>query len=292
MDVPPPPGTCEPPQAARPPIPGRCGRNPLSRMLIKGWLPRSGVALISGQSRVGKTFLAIDLAGAIATKGTFFGRPAREQTGVLFILGEGASTMEPRLEALRLTKFGELDAAKLPIGWVEVSRPKALGQEIEEAAAEILARFGVRLGLVVIDTLAAVFNVPDENDPKSGHRHYAEPPKARGRQRLPSCWRKPLRKNAEAGVRGSSAWTASADVVLAATATISEATGVVKDRKLALTKSRFAETCLIGGFDLEAVVIGVDEDSEPLTSATIRRCDAPARRKKPSPAHTAVDGVR
>ena len=89
-------------------------------------------------------------------------------------------------------------------------------------------------------------------------------------------------KHADAGVRGSSAWTASADVVLAATARISEETGDVTGRRLALTKSRYAEPGLISGFDLEVVTIGVDSDGDPISAAVVRPRAATVKARAPS----------
>jgi hypothetical protein len=81
-------------------------------------------------------------------------------------------------------------------------------------------------------------------------------------------------KSDGAGVRGSSAWTASADVILAATGEISEISGEVKERKLALTKSRFAETGPIADFDLRSVNLGLDEDGDPISAAVVSTASA------------------
>ena len=261
---------------------GDVGSDRPPEWLIKGWLPKDGVALLGGQSRVGKTFLALDLAGAAAMAGAFFGRPVRERIGVLFVLGEGAATMGARLEALRRVRFPDANPATVPIAWHEAGDARRLADLLDISRAEMQARYGVRLGLVVIDTLAAVFNVLDENDPNQATGVMQVLQRLARENGCLVIGVSHFGKNAEAGVRGSSAWTASADVVLAATAAISEATGKVKDRRLALTKSRYAETCPISAFQLEEIAIAVDDDLEPVTAAVVRSCEATTKRRAPS----------
>lgn len=236
--------------------------------LLKGWLPKQGVVLLAGQSRIGKTFLSLELAGALATGGSFFGRAVRERVGVLILAAEGGGTIAPRLEALRLHRLGGIDAATLPIAWAEISDANEIGAIVAAAAVEMRERFGLRLGLVAVDTVAAAFGV-DENDAQLA----TSAMKALGRLASDAdvlvVAVAHYGKSDGAGVRGSSAWTASADVILAATGEISETTGEVKDRKLALTKSRYAETGPISDFDLRSVNLGLDEDGDPISAAVI-----------------------
>ena len=241
--------------------------------LLKGWLPKQGVALLAGQSRIGKTFLSLELAGALATGGSFFGRPARERVGVLILAAEGAGTIAPRLEALRVHRLGGIDAAALPIAWAEIADANEIGAIVGTAAAAMQERFGLRLGMVAVDTVAAAFGV-DENDAQLATLAM----KALGRLAADAdvlvVAVAHFGKSDGAGVRGSSAWTASADVIFAATGEISEISGEVKDRKLALTKSRYAETGPLSDFELRSVNIGVDEDGEPIGAAIVKPVSA------------------
>lgn len=236
--------------------------------LVKGWLPKEGVALLAGQSRIGKTFLLLELAGALATGGSFFGRPVRERVGVLILAAEGAGTIAPRLEALRLHRLGGIEAAMLPIAWAEISDADEIGAIVAAAAAEMQSRFGVRLGMIGVDTVAAAFNA-DENDAQLATAAMKALGKLASEARTLVVAVAHYGKSDGAGVRGSSAWTASADVILAATGEISEITGEVKDRKVALTKSRYAETGPISDFELRGVNLGLDEDGDPISAAVI-----------------------
>lgn len=243
--------------------------------LVKEWLPREGVVLLAGQSRIGKTFLSLELAGALATGGGFFGRPVRERVGVLILAAEGAGTIAPRLEALRLHRLGGIDATALPIAWAEISDANEIGAIVTAAAAEMQARFGLRLGMIAVDTVAAAFSV-DENDAQLATTAMKALGKLAGDAGCLIVAVAHYGKSDGAGVRGSSAWTASADVILAATGEISEITGEVKDRKLALTKSRYAETGPIADFELRSVNLGVDEDGDPISAAIVRPISASA----------------
>ncbi len=237
--------------------------------LVKEWLPKQGVVLLAGQSRIGKTFLSLELAGALATGGTFFGRPVRERVGVLILAAEGAGTIAPRLEALRLHRLGGVDAAMLPIAWAEIADANEIGAIVMAAAAEMQKRFGLRLGMIAVDTVAAAFSV-DENDAQLATVAMKALHKLAGDADCLVVAVAHYGKSDGAGVRGSSAWTASADVILAATGEISEITGEVKDRKLALTKSRYAETGSVADFELRSVNVGLDEDGDPISAAIVK----------------------
>ena len=67
---------------------------------VKDLIPAKAVGLIVGESRAGKTFLALDLAVATAEGREFFGKPVM-QGGVLYIAAEGEATIARRLWAAR-----------------------------------------------------------------------------------------------------------------------------------------------------------------------------------------------
>lgn len=241
--------------------------------LIKGLLPSTGVALLFGQSRVGKSFLLHQLAAALGTATPWFDRRVRERVAVLLVAGEGGSTVPQRLEAIRRARFNERSPADISIAWVVVDDDTGLEGIIAQAAESLRDRFGLRLGMVAFDTIAAIFNVAEENDP---HAATTVMKRLDRWSRQFDCLMLGVThagKDASRGVRGSSGWTASADVILGATADIDEESGKVSRRKLALTKSRVAETGPISGFELERVVLGIDADGDPISSAIVRSCE-------------------
>lgn len=264
--------------------------------LLRPWLPEIGVAAIAGQSRAAKTFVALDLAHALAMRECFFDKRARERVGVLFIAAEAPGTIGPRLEALRLYKLSGADASSLPVTWADLddvprapdlsSRVAMVVAAIEEcivdAVAEMRQRYGLRLGAVIIDTVGAAFGVPDSDDEAAKlvvgalgviSRKY-------GLLVLPVCH---FGKDDRSGVTGTYYWTAGFDVVIAVTGNICEKTGDVKDRRIAITKNKLDEQGPISAFELQSVNLGLDRDGVEVSSAIVKATVAKAKPEKPSP---------
>ena len=84
----------------------------IRRWLIKRLIPETGTGLLPGQWGTYKTFVALDLAGAVMTGATFAGHPVKRRGGVLFIAVEGREEIPIRLEALNQAKCGK--AERLP----------------------------------------------------------------------------------------------------------------------------------------------------------------------------------
>lgn len=264
--------------------------------LMRPWLPEIGVATIAGQSRAAKTFVALDLARALSMDQTFFEKKARERVGVLFIAAEAPGTIGPRLEALRLYKLGGADASTLPIAWADlddVGRPPdlaarvatvvaAIDECIADAALQMQERFGLRLGAVIVDTVGAAFGVPDSDDEAAKLVVGALGVISRRAELLvvPVCH---FGKDDRSGIAGSYYWTAGADVVVAVTGDISETTGDVKNRRIAITKNKLDEQGPISAFELQSVNLGLDRDGQEVTSAIVKATVEQMKPERPSP---------
>lgn len=68
--------------------------------LVDELFPSKSLNLIVGESQAGKSYLALDLAVAMATGRPFLGKPVF-QSGVLYIATEGQITIRRRLMAAR-----------------------------------------------------------------------------------------------------------------------------------------------------------------------------------------------
>lgn len=236
--------------------------------LVKGLLPRVGVGLLAGQSRVGKTFLALELAGALAKGHDFFGKKVRRPGGTLVIAAEAPGSFGVRLEALRRARLDNADKSTLPIAW-QAGGKDDLQALVAEAALTMPERFDVPLRLVIVDTIAAAFLMDDEDDAGEATRVMKSLDAVAHQHGVLVLGIHHYGKSEDAGVRGSSAWTASADVILAARGKTDEKTGNVKERSLAITKSRDGETGPLGTFNLRKVAIGLDEDGDEIAGAVI-----------------------
>ena len=134
---------------------------PAKPWLLHNMLPWVAVGMLVAPSMAGKTFLALELARTLAEGAQFFGTAPREACGSLLLAGEGMSGLGTRASLL-----GKLPIA---IGTLPVlSNPAELAQLTEvvaqDAAKVMRQKFGVRLGLVIIDTLSASGLLPDENN--------------------------------------------------------------------------------------------------------------------------------
>ena len=241
--------------------------------LIKGLLPRNGIAFIGGQSGSGKTFVAIDLAVALCTGQSFFGKRIKERVGVLFIAGEGAETIQPRLTIARMARNVE---KTLPIAWAptfpdftRVEEVRSFMLELKALKAFMLEQHGVRLGAIVVDTLAAVFSLQDENDNSEASKVIRAMKVIGDALDVLLIPVHHYGKGAETGLRGASAWRAGCDAVLSITADRNQLTGVVSGHSLWLAKSRVGEEGSVGAFGLRTMLLGVDEDGDELTSCYV-----------------------
>lgn len=202
-------------------------------MLIERLLPVRGLAFNGGQSGVGKTFLLCHAAVCLGAGAPFFGYPANECVGSAIFAAEGAITIPNRLTVARQQITKE---PKLPVAWLgavpNLSNPRAIDAMIPRLKAlnrHFGDTFGVRLGAVWLDTLAATCDIQDENDNSEASRV------ARQLQRLSTETETVVvpthhyGKNQETGLRGASAWRASCDIVWSAIGERNQLTGEIKN---------------------------------------------------------------
>ena len=135
-------------------------QRPVKRWTIRKLMPVCGCGLLSGQWGAFKSFMALEIAAAVMTGQPFNTYLVRRQCGVLFLPAEGADEMRVRLEALVREKCGGV--ARAPFRWFEavpmLLHPGGLELLIamaRQADVSLQQEFGLPLGLVFIDTVAA-----------------------------------------------------------------------------------------------------------------------------------------
>lgn len=251
------------------------GDTPLAppRYIVKHLLTTKGVGILGGQSGAAKTFTAIELASCLWDGRPFFGHRVVERVGTLILAAEGAGTLPNRIEAVRQDKG---NGPQPPIVWMEKvpnladpEQVKALKPKIQALDAAMRQRFGVRLGLIVVDTLIAAFGLQDENNSAEAQRvitHMQELGEPVGAFVLAVHH---YGKDEATGLRGSSAYRAGADVVLSLLAERNQVTGEVKGRSLNKAKLRDGEEGRIGGLSLRFVELGTDDDGDPFGACVV-----------------------
>lgn len=242
--------------------------------LVKGLLPKAGIAELAGQSGAGKTFLALDLAAAVATGEAWFGHKVL-RGGVAYLAAEGEGDLPARREALKAKGPGF--GSKLPLAWtglacnlLDAEARKAVIARLRGVAIRFTAEHGAPLRLVIVDTLAAAFAVKDEDS-------NAEMARVAGTLReiadALGCLVVAVHhvgKNLDAGSRGATSLPAAMDAVLIATAKTDEVTGkLTGDRTLALRKCRQGPTGWCQAFALDPVELGRDADGDAVTSCVV-----------------------
>ncbi len=126
--------------------------------LIEGWLDIGDFAVMFGPPGSGKSFVAIDMAGHIATGQDWHGQPVKKGN-VLYLVAEGAQGIPRRWQSwLTMARMPNGDVPQMT--WLPV-RVNLREPEWAKAAAEVATE--VDPVLVVVDTLARTFAGGNEN---------------------------------------------------------------------------------------------------------------------------------
>ena len=251
------------------------------RELIKGLIPAEGVVVTGGQSSAGKTFAQIHRAICLATTLPYFGRKIVERVGTAFVPAEGRALIPNRFAAA-LAKHSITE--KLPIVWVKQLPDFATADGIKLFIRQLKAlderfrgEFGVRLGQIPIDTIAACFTMKDEDDNAEAQK-ICNTLRSIGDET--GALLAPVHhygKNAESGLRGASAWKGSADVIEGVLADVDPLTGRASNRELVCAKARDGEQGPISAFELEFVELGLDQAGEIYGSCCVVPADGQSR---------------
>jgi hypothetical protein len=284
----------DPEEAPGPPLPpmfchGDPDPRPLTSWLVKNLLASVSYGVLAGQWGSGKTFVVFELSACLMTGQPFIGHRVKRQCGVLYIAAEGAGEVRKRLTAVVQEKCGGLQ--RVPFRWYEAA-PTLLSPNATEtliamarkAEASLQQEFGLPLGLIVIDTVAASAGYAQqgaESDAAvASHivRVFAQVAAACSCVVLGVDH---FGKNIETGTRGSSAKEANAELVLACLGE-REASGRVVNTRLAVRKNRSGPQGQEYPFTLRLVELGVDEDGDPITTMVVDWQAGPASPKPES----------
>jgi stage V sporulation protein SpoVS len=225
--------------------------------MVKGVLPQAVLAVLYGESGAGKSFVALDMAWAVAT-GTPWREKAVKQGRVAYVAAEGAGGFRNRLKAIAQARGVPLEDVPLT---VLPDAPNMMEkQDALDVARAIVAAGGAQL--VIVDTFAQVMAGANENAGEDVGRALAH---CKGIHRATGALVLLVHhsgKDSSRGARGWSGLRAAADVEL-------EVVRADAARSVTVTKMKDGEDGTEYGFRLETLVVGFDADGEEVSSCVV-----------------------
>jgi len=250
--------------------------------LVKGWLAPKSLAVIYGPANVGKTFLALDIARAIAGDKPWGGCRVRAAQ-VLYITLEGGAGFERRVAALENPNFWILSE---PMSFMESRHePTWLAEAVLQ-----LAQDKGDFGLIVIDTLARAITPGDENSSQDMGKVVKSAELLKEKTGACVLLIHHTGKNAAQGARGHSSLRAAIDTEIEITK--EEDADVIEAKA---TKQRDMEVGRTFLYRLRERVLGEDRDGDPVTTCVVEQADGgaePRRAKVKGKAEIALQALQ
>jgi len=246
----------EPPQRFRVLTPADMSALPPVRWRVRGVLPADGIAALFGASGAGKSFLALDLLGNVASGAAWFGNRVTPAP-VLYIGLEGEAGISQRLKAHQ-TRHGELTGRfRFILQPLDIRKPADRADLIAAAQAA-----GYSDGVLCIDTLNRAAPGADENDSAAMGEIIAAAKALQSELGGLVLLIHHSGKDASKGLRGHSSLHAALDAAL-------EVTRDGERREWRTAKAKDGNDGLAHPFRLEVIDLGADGDGEAITSCCI-----------------------
>lgn len=133
--------------------------------IIDNVLPDKGFAALYGPPGSYKSFIALDIAEAVATGRPWMGNQVTNPGAVLYIAGEGHGGIGARIKACKINHQTQ-DGAEIYVIRYQLNLRSSADDFnlLMESIDDLIERTGIELRLVQIDTLARAFGGGNEND--------------------------------------------------------------------------------------------------------------------------------
>lgn len=226
--------------------------------LIRDVLPDADLGVLYGEPGAGKSFMALDMAMAVATGRTWRDKVATPGA-VAYVCAEGAAGFRRRYAAY-LGANG-LDASAIPF-WFLDGAPNLHGSDHLELVSALRAD-NIAPRLVVIDTLARTMGGADENSGEDMGAYIAHAGRLAELTDAMVLIVHHSGKDASRGARGHSSLRGAVDVELE----VSASGGAW--RTLAVTKQKDGEQLEPMQFKLRTVLMGMADDGTEITSCVV-----------------------
>ena len=234
---------------------------------IKGVIPKADLIVLYGASGSGKSFVALDMAAAIAQGVSWQGHRVNKANAVI-IAAEGAGGVGKRIRAY--CKRHGINEADFDLGVINVPPDVIKDVDIAELAKALKA---VAADIFVIDTFAQVTPGANENSSEDMGRALGNIRTLTLVTGATALIVHHAGKDAARGARGWSGIRAAADAELEVSANDSV-------RLLKITKMKDGDDNLAWGFHLNVIDLGVDFDGDPETSCVVEYVPAPQKKNK------------
>lgn len=251
--------------------------------VVKGWLFAGQTSVVYAPSNAGKTSWVLDITRAITTDEDWHGYRTTKGGSVLYIAAEAPGSIFRRTARFsdgakdRFIVFGE------PVDLVGDGRA---GEKIAALVALCEKEHGVRIDLVVLDTLTLCFGEGDENSTRDAGRAIASAKRVAELTGAHVMLVHHTGKDRNAGARGSYSITGNSDTVIELVPLDGEDKTVMAVQR----KQREAATDPAVVFKIIAVELGEDEDGETITTSGIEVIDSEANSRR-TPAKRADRGM-
>ena len=222
---------------------------------VRGVLPAVGLAALYGPSASGKSFLAFDMAAAIAEGQRWFDCRV-EAAPVVYAALEGEAGFKLRAQAWETSR-----GRALPDGLRMMLQPFKLtdGQDVIDLAAVVPAG-----AVVVVDTLNRAAPTADENSSRDMGEILEAAKTLQTLTRGLVVLVHHTGKNAAAGLRGHSSLFAAMDAAI-------EVSREGDRREWKVAKSKDGQDGAAHPFKLQVETLGVEETGEAITSCVVLR---------------------
>jgi len=227
--------------------------------LIQNVLPKKAFAALYGPPGSYKSFVALDIAEAVATGRPWMGREVQAAGAVLYIAGEGFGGIGARIKACKMHNRTQAGAEIYVIRAAINMRSSAEDFDLLVASVkDLMEKSGVQFELVQIDTLARAFGGGNENNSEDmgAFIHNA------GRiQRMLGCAMMVLHhsgKDATKGLRGHSSLLGAVDTqleLMKVGATPNPSSPIAGSGILTISKQKDGQDGLKIGFEMVKVEI-------------------------------------
>ena len=236
---------------------------------IKGVLPKADLIVLFGASGSGKSFVALDMIGAVARGKQWQGCRVKKAKVVL-IAAEGAGGVGKRIRAY--CKHYGLNEAELDIGIIRVPPNVIENVDVQELVNALTA---VGADIFVIDTLAQVTPGANENSSDEMGQALRNIRLITDATGATAFVVHHAGKDASRGARGWSGIRAAADAEI-------EISRNDSGHLISITKMKDGDDSQQWGFRLNQVQVGIDNDGDIETSCVVEYVEAPPKQIKSS----------